>query len=146
MFRTGFSNVHTGAPRLSSLVAVPLAILLLVSSYAHLDNGFHFLDTVYSYKLAGLWGGILIAVLIPALEFTLGLALLFAPGMRRTAFGWCFLLFASFVGVQSITLVRGLDISCGCFGSASGPIGPASISIAVSGLIGSFVGYLAGGR
>ena len=143
-----FGNSCTDAqgqilPWLSWLTAIPVATMLLLSSYGHLDNGFHFLSIVYSYKLVSPWIGVVIAATVPALQLILGLALLFVPAMRRTAFGWCILLFAGFVGVQSIALSRGLDISCGCFGSSRGPIGPVSISIAATGLLLSLVGYVA---
>jgi len=124
------------------LAAIPVAVMLLFSSYAHVDNGFHFLSTVYSYKLVGPWTGVVIAATVPALQLTLGMAMLFVPTLRRTAFGGSVMLFAGFVGAQAVTLTRGLDISCGCFGSSSGPIGPVSIGIAATGLILSLVGYV----
>lgn len=127
---------------LTWVAAVPVAASLLLSSYGHLDNSFHFLSTVYSYKTVTPWIGVVIAATLPALQLTLGLALLFVPAMHRIAFGWCVLLFAGFVGVQSFTLWRGLDISCGCFGSSRGPIGPFSIGIAAVALLLSLVGYI----
>jgi hypothetical protein len=126
--------------------AVPVAAALLLSSYGHLDNSFHFLSIVYSYKLVGPGVGVVVAATMPAFQMTLGLALLFVPALRRAAFGWCILLFAGFVGVQSFTLARGLDVSCGCFGSSRGPIGPVSIGIAAGGLLLSLAGYAACAR
>lgn len=137
------SDAHERLPWLPWLAAIPVAVLLFLSCYGHLDNSFHFLSTVYSYKLVGPRIGVVIAAALPAFQLTLGLSLLFVPTMRRTAFAWCVLLFAGFVGVQSLTLSRGLDISCGCFGSSRGPIGPVSVGIAAAGLLLALVGYVA---
>lgn len=129
-------------PRGLWFVTVPVSAALLLSSYAHLDNSFYFLSTIYSYKLVDDWTGVLFAAVLPSFQLALGLCMLFAESARRAALGWCIALFACLVGAQAVTMSRGLNIACGCFGSSRGPIGLLSISIASAGLVLSVVGYL----
>lgn len=142
MSRDARENTRVGLDRWLWLFTLPVSAMLLLSSHAHLDNSFHFLGTVYSYKLVDRWTGMAIAAALPSFQFTLGLALLLAPAARRAALGWCAALFGGLVGVQAVTLARGLNIACGCFGSSSGPIGPFSLGIAGMGFVLSLVGYL----
>ena len=129
-------------PRRLWFVVVPVSAALLLSSFAHLDNSFYFLSTVYSYKIVDHWTGILVAAVLPSFQLALGLCLLFAESARRAALAWCIALFAGLFGAQVATMTRGLNIACGCFGSSSGPIGLLSMSIAAAELVLSVVGYL----
>ena len=54
--------------------------------------------------------------------------MLFIPDLRKDALGCAAATFLVFGVVQTITYSRGLNISCGCFGShEDNPIGPWSI-------------------
>jgi uncharacterized membrane protein YphA (DoxX/SURF4 family) len=61
----------------------------------------------------------LLAVVLPWVECLCGLMLLSGQWVRSAALVAAFLL-AVFVIAVSITLVRGLDINCGCFDSGEG--------------------------
>ena len=122
--------------RQSSVLAIMVAAVLLRSSVVHLGNNFAFLASVYSYDLVSPFWGLAIAGGLPCLQLALGIAILFCPRMRQDAIACAALLFLVFTVVQIITVSRGLNISCGCFGSSQdNPIGLKSIAIAVGCLI-----------
>ncbi|MFT3785103.1 MAG: MauE/DoxX family redox-associated membrane protein [Tepidisphaeraceae bacterium] len=73
----------------------------------------------------------LVTVVVPSLELLTGLMLL-AGIQRRLAGSVCILLGVAFTIAQTSALARGLDISCGCIGSTSEPIGWFSIGRAIA--------------
>jgi hypothetical protein len=59
-----------------------------------------------------------VAILLPWLEMVTGLCL--AAGLwRRTAALLASLMLAGFIVLVAVTMIRGLDVDCGCFGSLS---------------------------
>ena len=58
-----------------------------------------------------------LAYLLPALEAVLAVAL-FVPAYRRAAWLLCTGVFLLFCGAVGSAVIRGLDVSCGCFGGA----------------------------
>lgn len=62
------------------------------------------------------------SLLLAALEFVLGLLLLMGI-YRRTSAWLAILLNIVFLVAMGQALVRGIDTSCGCFGSVNGPLG-----------------------
>ncbi len=64
-----------------------------------------------------------LAVVLPPFELVLGLAAFAAPGTwrRAAALGMTALLLV-FTAVTASALYRGINIDCGCFGRAGGPI------------------------
>lgn len=58
-----------------------------------------------------------LAYVLPMLEIVAALALL-VPSYRRAGWVLASLLFAVFAGAVGTAVARGLDVSCGCFGSA----------------------------
>lgn len=58
-----------------------------------------------------------LAYLLPALEGVVAVALLL-PAYRRAAWLLAGGLFVTFAGAVGSAVVRGLDVSCGCFGGA----------------------------
>lgn len=128
-------------PSIATLCSIPVAVMLLVSGFAHIENSYRFYDTVLSYKLVGPNLGLWIAGYLPFLQVTLGIALLFDHRGRRVALALSTLLFAGFVFFQTSAWYRKLDISCGCFGgNDDSMIGWRSIGVANFGLILSMIG------
>lgn len=58
-----------------------------------------------------------LAYMLPALEGVVAVAL-FLPAYRRAAWLLALGLFLMFAGAVGSAVVRGLDVSCGCFGAA----------------------------
>jgi uncharacterized membrane protein YphA (DoxX/SURF4 family) len=60
-----------------------------------------------------------VALVLPWLELVLGIGILL-PWIRQTSSALIGLLLVLFIGLHSSAWVRGLDISCGCFGTETG--------------------------
>jgi prepilin-type N-terminal cleavage/methylation domain-containing protein len=92
-----------------------LAGILLYSSIQHTKNPFFFLGTVYSYELLPPKLGMWVASLVPLSQFLLS-ALIMARFWESCVAILTSVMFASFATAQSLALVKGLVIPCGCFG------------------------------
>lgn len=100
---------------------VIIGLVFVSASWPKLEFPYEFLSDVYGYGLVGPWAGLLVAVLLPWIEFVVGAALVLGflrSGALVLGTGLCTL----FVAVQAWALIQGLDIACGCFGS-QGSIG-----------------------
>ena len=103
------------------LVRIILGIVFLISSYSKLKNPIGFAQAIENYKIFGAllsrWG----AIFIPALEFILAILLITGRWMKET-----FIITAALFTIFDVMIIqaylRGLDISCGCFGSSYSPI------------------------
>ncbi len=89
----------------------------LIFIYASMDKLFHpsaFTVAVYNYKI--LPGGLinLVAITLPWLELVCGILLIMGLFPRAAALILSLLLVVFFFAL-SISLYRGIDISCGCF-------------------------------
>jgi hypothetical protein len=127
---------------LERLIALGLALLLLRSAFAHLNNPFYFLSTIYSYQLVNVELGKFIASTLPPTQILLAFALL-VPAWVRPVYCGNLLLFLGFGMAQALALRAGLDISCGCFGAdASLPIGAQTLAVAGGAALACIVGYL----
>lgn len=120
--------------QLGTLLAVICGLILVRSAKFHLGNPFGFLATVYSYEILPQWGGVAVAAILPAVQLVLGLLLVLFPQPRKFCLKVAGTLFLGLAAVQIITLYRGLNISCGCFGPSveENPIGAASIGLAIA--------------
>lgn len=78
-----------------------------------------FAKSIYHYQLVPDLVINVSAILLPWLEVFTGAALIFIPRMRRGAAAWIFLMLVVFTGAVIISILRGLDISCGCL--STGP-------------------------
>ena len=114
---------------------IVVALLLLMAARPHLANGYQFLESVLAYRLLPNELAVVVAVIVPSLELTLGVALVFVPRLRRMACDVSVVLFTLFLIAQSSAYARGLDIGCGCFGDAEDRIGWRSIATATVGLL-----------
>lgn len=142
----------TGSPRntepnnlsryVGSMLSVCSGLVLVRSAMFHLGNPFGFLATVYSYEILPKWAGVIVAAVLPATQLVLGLMLVLFPQHRRASLKLSGVLFLLLAVVQIMTLVRGLNITCGCFGPSieDNPIGPYSIGLAFVCCVVSFIG------
>lgn len=112
------------------VIAVSLGAILVRSSVFHIENNYAFLSTIYSYQIVTPSLGFVMASVLPSLQLTLGMILLFAPPLWRIAFASSALLFLVYASAQTIVYARGLNIACGCFGSSvDNPIGVRSMTL-----------------
>ena len=147
---TGFLDRLGIAPREGALplrlavlaAGAAVGVAFIAAALPKIGDPHAFALSVFHYQAAPSRLINLVAVFLPWLELVCGLALLLLPGYRRAA-GWLVIgLLLLFVGLQLSVIVRGIDISCGCFSvdAESGRIGWLSVArnaalLAATGLV-----------
>lgn len=97
---------------------VVLSAVFLWAGWAKIYDPAAFVREVENYRLIGGLLARLTAVYLPWLEVLMGLAL-WMPNLRRGAAWLALWLMLAFTVALGLAWWRGLDISCGCFGSAA---------------------------
>jgi putative oxidoreductase len=101
---------------LKFILSLVIGIMFVYSSWSKLISPRDFASTIENYKVFGFvlanWG----AIFIPVLEFTLGVLLIIGFWREEAWFITLFLIVIFDVMILQ-AYFRGLDISCGCFGS-----------------------------
>ena len=77
-----------------------------------------FAQNIRNYQLVGQSLSFIAAIVLPWLEILAGLALILGVWTRGAALVVAGLL-VFFIVLTAVTMVRGLDVDCGCFGSLS---------------------------
>ena len=77
-----------------------------------------FAQSIRNYDLVGQSLSFIIAIVLPWFEIITGLALISGFWRRGAALLICGLL-VLFVVLIAVTMIRGLDVECGCFGAVS---------------------------
>ncbi len=77
-----------------------------------------FAQNIRNYQLVGQSLSFVAAIVLPWLEILAGLALILGVWTRGAALVVAGLL-VFFIVLTAVTMVRGLDVDCGCFGSLS---------------------------
>ena len=101
-------------PYLSLLTRAFLGCFFIIVSIDKIADPAAFALSIGNYKLLPPSTGTIIATVLPWLELLCGFAILFGAVQRGSSFLLCLMLGVFTVAVAS-ALVRGLDISCGCF-------------------------------
>jgi uncharacterized membrane protein YphA (DoxX/SURF4 family) len=117
-FKTAFLQY---TPILALLCRLGLAVIFFYAAIEKIIDPQEFATAVYYYQLLPDIAINLLALVLPMLELFLAASLLSGIYIRGASFIASFL-FLVFATALSINLVRGLDISCGCFGKSSGSI------------------------
>ena len=111
------------------LITWVFGLTFLIAGFPHWTNPYYFLGSVYAYQLVGPGVGQVIAMTMPIIQLVLALCFLTRMFLDASHVATLFLL-TCFVTVQTSAAVRGLDISCGCFGPRhDSPIGWFSLSL-----------------
>lgn len=112
----------TLATGLLGLLRIGLGGFFVVAGALKLRDPSGFATSISHYQLLPVLAGVLAAVL-PAIEIVAGLALVFAPAAWRRAAALCLAaLMVLFVVATSWALMQGINVDCGCFGSAGGQV------------------------
>ena len=101
------------------VLRVGLGLLFVAASYYKLMSPGAFAHQIYNYKILPLRMINPIAITLPWLQLSCGLALIFNRGTRGASLLLVLMLFVFQVAVAS-ALLRGLNISCGCFRAGGG--------------------------
>jgi putative oxidoreductase len=100
-----------------------LGVVFVVAGALKLRDPSGFASDISNYQLAPALAPLLAAVL-PPVEVVIGLALLALGAPWRRAAALCAAgLIVMFTVAAGSALARGIDVACGCFGSASGSVG-----------------------
>ena len=122
-------------------VRLGLGALFIIGSLPKINFPYQFLSSVYGYEFTGPTLGLLVAVILPWIEFLVGVCLIGGIWVGG-ALLMSIVMGVLFTVVISYALWQGLNISCGCFGTMSREIISYSTLIrAVSILIVSVAAY-----
>ena len=100
------------------LVRFGVGALFLLSGLAKLRQPHDFLADLYDYQIVGPPIGRCIAMTMPHVEIVCGVCLLGGICVGGSLLG-ALALGIVWIGAQTMVLLRGLTVKCGCFGAAS---------------------------
>lgn len=106
------AGVGVGVAGVASAAAVVVAVVLVVAAAGKLA---HRARTVAGFEQLGLPAPAALAWAVPAVEATVAVALLAAPGWGGVA---AFALLAGFTAYLAALVRSGRRVACGCFGSS----------------------------
>ena len=108
-------------PLFALICRLTLAIIFFYAGVEKILYPQEFAVAIYNYQLLPDYVINLLAIFLPWLEVLIAASLVIGIYTRGAAL-LSSLLFLIFATALTINLVRGLDISCGCFGASSGNI------------------------
>lgn len=108
-------------PVIALICRLALGIIFFYAGLEKIIAPREFAIAVYNYRLLPDGAINLLAVILPWLEVLLATGLIAGYYVRGSAL-LSALLCLTFATALTISLLRGLDISCGCFGGATGSI------------------------
>jgi uncharacterized membrane protein YphA (DoxX/SURF4 family) len=122
---------------LRGIVRIALGLLLVIAGVLKAGSGEAMAETIANYRLLSAPAAQILAVTLPWIEMVAGLLLVLGLWTRAAAGLSAGMLGAFGVAVLS-ALLRGLDISCGCFGSSTAArVGFGALGIDVLGVAGA---------
>jgi uncharacterized membrane protein YphA (DoxX/SURF4 family) len=121
------------------LLRIVIGIIFIYAAIEKISDPAAFSNSIYNYKLLPLSLVNLLAITLPWVELSAGLLLLFGIYVKENSAIISTLLIVFFIAI-AISLARGLDIDCGCFGTSDG----AKVSLIKLGenLVLIFISYL----
>ena len=102
------------------LARLVLSATLLFAALPKIGDPVAFATSIEGFRLVGRQGSLWVALVLPWLELVVGMGLLI-PQIRRGCGILIALLLLLFIGLHISAWMRGLDISCGCFGQGEEP-------------------------
>jgi uncharacterized membrane protein YphA (DoxX/SURF4 family) len=96
------------------LLRLVIGITFIAASLDKIAHPKYFADVIYSYKLLPLSLVNLVSAIMPMLELVAGITIILGLWTRESSLVLTGLTFIFIVAI-SINLIRGLEISCGCF-------------------------------
>ena len=109
------SKLTTFKNSFDAIITWTLGLAFLIAGFPHWANSYYFLGSIYAYKLVEPGIGQIMAMSMPIIQLVLALCFLTRVFLDASHLATLFLL-VSFATVQTSAYIRGLDISCGCFG------------------------------
>jgi len=134
-------KITNSMPTIAMLLRVGLGIMFLVSSIPKIRQPYDFLGSVYGFEIVGPNLGLLVASVLPWLELFLGICLIggvFISGALLITIG----LSIMFGVVISSAVMRGMDISCGCFGPSQDKVNYLTIARSGSFILAAILAWI----
>jgi len=113
---------------LCTVLAWVIGLIFIYAAVFKIADPEGFARDIKHYKILPLLAVNCVALLLPWWELAAGAAL-FVPNWRRAGAGIIFFLTCVFIAAVASAIVRGLDISCGCFGSHSMNVGARMLAL-----------------
>ena len=101
------------------LVRVVLGFVFIYAAVTKISDPEGFSQAIYNYKLLPLFLVNIFAIILPWIELSAGVLLVFGISVKENSAIISGLLIVFILAVL-ISLFRGLDINCGCFGTVDG--------------------------
>jgi len=101
------------------LFRIFLGLLFIYAGIEKISDPAAFSNAIYNYKLLPFSLVNFFAITLPWIELSAGLLLLFGVYVKENSSIIAALLIIFFIAI-AISLARGLNIECGCFGTSSG--------------------------
>lgn len=95
-----------------------IGFVFIYAGAEKISNPESFAISITAYKLLPIWIINFLAITLPWIELISGLLLVFGISVKENSFIILFLLIV-FNIVVTISLIRGLNIECGCFGNGT---------------------------
>jgi uncharacterized membrane protein YphA (DoxX/SURF4 family) len=105
--------------RVASLLRIGLGVLFLAAAVPKLQDPAGFAKAIENYRMLPVGAERALAVVLPAVELVVGV-LLVAGAIDAGASLLALVLLVVFTGAVGVALARGLDFTCGCFGTGDG--------------------------
>lgn len=96
-----------------------LAIVFILASAGKISEPESFAVAISNYKIFPIFAINIFAIVLPWIEFVFGIFLLFGISVKECSVVFSLLLLV-FILIILISIFRGLDINCGCFGTIEG--------------------------
>lgn len=121
----------TAIKQIDAVLSAVVAFVLLYSGILHAIQPYYFIYSAAAYRLVpqSLVGTTML--ILPYLQIVLA-GCLIARVATHAALITALLLFGVFVFAQSVILVRGENLSCGCFGYSTAAISYTSLAIPIA--------------
>ena len=100
-------------------VRIILSVIFIYAGMEKISYPAGFSDSINNYKILPLFTVNFLVIILPWIELIAGVLLLFGIKVKENSFIISVLL-SIFIIAIVISLIRGLNIDCGCFGTFSG--------------------------
>jgi putative oxidoreductase len=101
------------------IIRLVLGFIFIYAAVTKISDPEGFSQAIYNYKLLPLFLVNIFAILLPWIELSAGVLLIFGISVKENSAIISGLLIVFIIAVL-ISLFRGLDINCGCFGTVNG--------------------------
>jgi uncharacterized membrane protein YphA (DoxX/SURF4 family) len=104
---------------LLTIIRLFLGFIFIYAAVTKVSDAEGLSQAIYNYKLLPLSLVNILAIILPWIELCAGILLIFGISVKENS-AIIFGLLIIFILAVTISLFRGLDISCGCFGTVDG--------------------------